>query len=369
MERAAHLVALEAGEVERLHDDSLAGERGVAVQQDGEDLGAVGAALEVDERAGAAEDDRVDGFEVAGVEGEGDADFLAVDDAGAGVAEVILHVAVTMRGVRDMLFGEAGEEGFGFLAADVDEDVETTAVGHADDEVGDAGGRSAMDELIHDGEHDFAAFDGEALGADERLVEETFELLGLHDGAQEATAGGGVISRTEAAAFDALLQPAATLAVLDVAELDADRAAISRLQLGENLAQREHLATEEITGVEHAVGRQGIEAEGLVGEFEVREWLGERIDAGLEVADHPIGLDGGEDLPLGGGVDRAGGRGAFTGLRREAEAEFEAFEERTPVTVDRGRVLGPLLVIRCDEVCVPPTADAEMFHFWPVKGK
>ena len=104
-----------------------------------------------------------------------------------------------------MLFGEAGEEGFGLLAADVDEDVETTAVGHADDEVGDAGGRSAMDELIHDGEHDFPAFDGEALGADERLVEETFELLGLHDGAQEATAGRGVVSRTEAAAFDALL--------------------------------------------------------------------------------------------------------------------------------------------------------------------
>jgi hypothetical protein len=327
VQRAAHLIALEAGEVEGLHDHALTGERGVAVQQDGEDLGAVGAALEVDERAGAAEDDGIDGFEVAGIEGEGDADLLAFDDAGAGVAEVILHVAVTMRGVRDVLLGEAGEEGFGLLAADVDEDVETTAVGHADDEVGDTGGRGAMDQLIHDGEHDFAAFDGEALGADEGLVEEAFELFGLHDGAQEAATGRRVISRTEAAAFDAFLQPAAALAVLDVAELDANGAAVSRLQLGEDVAQREHLAAEEITGVEHAVGGQGVQPEGLVGEFEVREGLGERIDAGLEVADHPIGLDGGEDLPLGGGVDRAGGRGAFAGLRREAEAEFEAFEE------------------------------------------
>jgi hypothetical protein len=242
-------------------------------------------------------------------------------------------------------------------------------VGHADDEVGDAGGGGAMDQLIHDGEHDFAAFDGEALGADESLVQETFELFGLHDGAQETAAGRGVISRTETAAFDALLQPAATLAVLDMGELDADRAAIGRLQFGENFAQREHLAAEEITGVEHTVGRQGVQTEGFVGEFEVREGLSERIDAGLEVADHPIGLDGGEDLPLGGGVDGAGGGGTFTRLRREAEAEFEALEERAPVTVDRGRVLGPLLVIRCDEVCVPPTADAKMFHFWPVKGK
>jgi hypothetical protein len=33
---------------------------------------------------------------------------------------VILDVAVPVRGVRDVLFGEAGEEGFGLLAADVD---------------------------------------------------------------------------------------------------------------------------------------------------------------------------------------------------------------------------------------------------------
>jgi hypothetical protein len=30
---------------------------------------------------------------------------------------------------------------------------------------------------------------------------------------------------------------------------------------------------------------------------------------------------------LGGGIDGAGGRGAFAGLGREAEAEFEALEE------------------------------------------
>ena len=59
----------------------------------------------------------------------------------------------------------------------------------------------------------------------------------------------------------------------------------------------------------------------------MREGLGERIDAGLQVADRPIGLDGREDLPLGGGIDGAGGRGAFAGLGREAEAEFEALEE------------------------------------------
>ena len=255
VQRAAHLVALEAGEIEGLHDHALASERGVAVQQDGQDFGAIGAALEVDEGAGAAEDDRVDGFEMAGVEGEGDADLLAFDDAGARVAKVILHVAVAVRGIRDVLFGEAGEQGFGLLAADVDEDVEATAVGHADDEVGDADGRGAMDELIHDGQHDFAAFDGEALGAHEGLVQEAFELFGLHDGAKETTARGGIVGRTEAAGFDAFLQPAAALAILDMGELDPDRTAVSRLQLGEDLPQREQLAPEEISGMEDAIGR------------------------------------------------------------------------------------------------------------------
>ena len=38
-----------------------------------------------------------------------------------------------------------------------------------------------MDDLIERGQHDFAAFDGEALSADESLVQESFELLGLDD--------------------------------------------------------------------------------------------------------------------------------------------------------------------------------------------
>ena len=105
------------------------------MQEDGQGFRAIPAALHVDERTGSAEDDRVDGFEVAGVIGEGDADFLAVDDAGAGVAEVVLHVAIAVRGVGDVVFGEGAEEGFGLLAADIDQDIKAAAVGHADDEI------------------------------------------------------------------------------------------------------------------------------------------------------------------------------------------------------------------------------------------
>ena len=69
VQRATDLVAFEFGQVERLHHDALAGESRVAVQEDGKGFRAIPAALHVDERTGAAEDDWVDGFEVAGVVG------------------------------------------------------------------------------------------------------------------------------------------------------------------------------------------------------------------------------------------------------------------------------------------------------------
>ena len=51
-----------------------------------------------------------------------------------------------------------------------------------------------MNYLFQGHEERFATFDGEAFGADERLVQETLELLPLDDRAQEAPAGGGVIN-------------------------------------------------------------------------------------------------------------------------------------------------------------------------------
>jgi hypothetical protein len=40
----------------------------------------------------------------------------------------------------------------------------------------------------------------------------------MHDRAEETATGRGVIGRAEAAAFDALLQPAAAFAVLDMGD-------------------------------------------------------------------------------------------------------------------------------------------------------
>ena len=67
---AAGAVALEAGEAEALGDHALAGEGGVAVQQDRQHLGAVHVAALRLLGADLAEHDRVDGLEVARVGGQ-----------------------------------------------------------------------------------------------------------------------------------------------------------------------------------------------------------------------------------------------------------------------------------------------------------
>ena len=179
---------------------------------------------------------------------------------------------------------------------------------------------------------------------------------------REALAGGGLVGRAEAAAFGAGLQPAATGAVLDVAELDADGAAVDRAELGEDLRERQQLAAEEVAGVEDALGGEAIEAQGLVGELEIRGRVEQGVDARLQVAEHAVGLDGGQDLELGGGIHVAGGR-ALAGLGRQAQAEFEAFEEGAPLRVDGRGVLGPALMVRGDKVGVPTGSYAQMFHF------
>ena len=151
-------------------------------------------------------------------------------------------------------------------------------------------------------------------------------------------------------------------------ELNANRGAVGGLQLRDDFAQGQHFATEKVTGVEDAVGRDAVEAEGLVGEFEVGRRFGERVEAGLLVAERSVGVDSGEDLPLGGSVDASGGgHRAFGRLGRQAHAELEALEEGAPFRVHGGRVLGPLFVIRGYEVRVPAGSDAKMFHFFACK--
>ena len=114
----ADVVAVQGGEVEALGPDALAGEGGVAVDDHGEDLAAgfeevflgavAGEAFLVG--AGAAHDDGVGGFEMAGVGGEVEVDgFAGGGDEVAGCAHVVFDVAAA-EGAAGVNVFELGED-------------------------------------------------------------------------------------------------------------------------------------------------------------------------------------------------------------------------------------------------------------------
>ena len=134
VDRAAGAVAAQLGQVERLGDDALAGERRVAVheqRQDGEVL--AGEVEPVLLGADDALEDRVDGLEVGRVGGEVDLGLAAVlgDELALG-AEVVLDVAGALDGLGVLLALELAEDLAVGLAGDVGEHVEAAAVRHAD---------------------------------------------------------------------------------------------------------------------------------------------------------------------------------------------------------------------------------------------
>ena len=115
------------------------------------------------------------------------------------------------------------------LAHEVGQHVQPATVRHAEHDFLEAELAAALQHLLHGGHQRLAAIQAEALGAGVFLVEETLEVLGrgqaLEDRLLAVDREVGVV----AAAFDALLDPGLLVRVLDVHELDADRAAIGLL--------------------------------------------------------------------------------------------------------------------------------------------
>ena len=131
--------------------------------------------MHIHEGAKAPEGDGVDVFQVAGVEAEGE-----VDLATAGclpdimIAEVIFDIASAEIEFRLFVFELAKDEARA-LAHDIGQDVESSAVRHAEDHVLDPLGPSLFEGEAQEGDQTFGAFEGEALGADVFFLNELFE--------------------------------------------------------------------------------------------------------------------------------------------------------------------------------------------------
>ena len=234
---AADAVALDARQVERLGHHALAGERGVAVQQQRqhrERLGVVDAVLLGPHHA---LDDRIDGLEVRWVGGQLDGDLVAqAGDELAGLAEVVLHVARALGGVGVDVALELLEQLAVGLADDVGQHVEPAAVRHAEHRGVEVVGGGPLEDGVDQRDGRLGALDAEALLAEVLRAEELLEGLGRVEPVEDVALDLGLDGGVDA--LDLLLDPGLLLGLLDVHVLDAHRAAVGVAQHVEDVAER-----------------------------------------------------------------------------------------------------------------------------------
>ena len=193
-----------------------------------------------------AEHHRVHRLEMRGVGRQRQVDDVAVELAVGRGAEVVLHVAraVHVLGLRGAALELGEQRGVG-LVHDVHEHVEPAAMRHADHDLLDAELAAALQDLLDAGDQRLAAVEAEALGADELHAEIVLEPLGLDDPLQDRLAAFDRELGVVLDVLDALLDPGLLVGILDVHELDADRAAIGLAQAVPDLAQGRGLAQAE----------------------------------------------------------------------------------------------------------------------------
>ena len=152
MNRAPGPIAARLGQLQRFHDDALAGERGIAVHQHRHDLVALGILAALLACAHRALHHRIDDLQVRWVEGQHDVHVTAWRAHIGGEALVILDVAGPLRVIVVVLAFEFREQLSGRFAQHIDQHIEPTAMRHAEHEFLDAGLAPELDELVERGD-------------------------------------------------------------------------------------------------------------------------------------------------------------------------------------------------------------------------
>ena len=161
---------------------------------------------------------------------------------------------VTGRQVAFLLALELGKQHGRCLAQGIDQDVQATAVRHADDDFVETQATTGTDGFVHGDDQRFTAFKRKTLLADVLGVQVTLQRFCGSQALQDALLLISVVGRTGADAFQALLQPALLVVIRHVHVLDTHGAAVRLFQGLQNIA--------ELGVVRQAL--EGTDTEGLV---------------------------------------------------------------------------------------------------------
>ncbi len=225
---------------------------------------------------------------------------------------------------------------------------------HAQNDILDAQGAAALDDLFERRDQRFAAIETKPLGAGIFDVEEFLEPLGFGQFVQDRPLALGGEGDFLVRAFDALLDPGLGLGIGDVHELDAQRAAIGTFEDFEHLGhggkfEPEIIVDEDFAGViglGKPVSRR-IELGGVLAFFEP-----ERIEIGVQMPAHAVGADhhdGVDRIPCRlhdgfCGNDLAAGFGLFGDRLLGLDRHFApiAIERRDHLAIGGARPVGAL---------------------------
>ena len=250
---AAGGVRLQVSHLQGLHDDTLASERCVTVNQDRQDRVALNALLAVDVLLSA--DDTLEhgvcSLKVRGVSSHVHLGLLTgiggEDTLGT---EVVLHVTgATLVGCCGA--GELTENLSVGLTSNVGQNVQATAVCHTNGNALQVVVSGLVQNSVQQRNQGLAALQGEALLTQVLGLQEVLECLSLNQLGEntELLLAGGLSN----AALQALLEPCANLGVLRVHVLNGQGAGVCLVQALQDGAQRQTLGTAEATGRVDAV--------------------------------------------------------------------------------------------------------------------
>jgi len=298
VDRPPRPVGGELGEVERLRHDALAGEGGVAVEEEGEDAPFPVTAPPVLLGAGDPLEDGVDRLEVARVGDDLDEEGAVGRRVDADRPEVVLDVPRAARHLGIDVALELPEDAGEVLADDRGEDVEPSPVAHPHDRLLDAVGGGGVEDGVEEGDEALGALEPEPLVTGVLRVEEGLERLRPVEAVEDPDAFG--VARHRDGHLRPLLDPGLLLRLLDVHVFDARRPAVRVPERGEDPAEGEGRLTPDPARRELPV--EVPHGEPVVVELELgvhdRPTLAEGVEVGDEVAPHPVGVDEPEDLRL-----------------------------------------------------------------------
>ena len=221
--------------------------------------------------------------------------------------------------VLRLLAFELVEQHRRLLAKRIHEHIQAATMSHADNDLVDTTSAGHANEFVHRDDQRFAAFQREAFLANVARMQVAFECFGSSQTFEHPLPLVGRVAWLRVDSFQTILNPAFFGNRADVHVLDANRAAIRRLQGVVDLAEGRVVGrTLERTGVEHCV-QVGI-GEPVVGWIELRDIRArgalERIEVGPAIADEAVGGDHLQDAHLLPVVHRCHGRGPVASFPR-----------------------------------------------------